>query len=294
MNCMKKIISAILLLGLTASLSACGGEKITMQEIYDAGQIENMLKNHKSVYIQDEADGEIFCEKYLTEEYAYEYYPDEEFDFAQFMTDDANYAYSSGDYLRYLFIAPDGVTNDFASDRAERYASVLSAEIVDETIESVSKKDGQIIVNSFLSEEVIAKLTEEGVISGKTEYTLDAKTNELISVVADYAYEDGTFHIATEVVHDTEAPEMLREFLGYVNQTENLRNVTVISNPDTDKEESKSIQAPKGLIIGFQFDDEWENAVGFYTDAACTKAYDPYADTDSDLTVYVKWIKQSN
>lgn len=30
-------------------------------------------------------------------------------------------------------------------------------------------------------------------------------------------------------------------------------------------------------------------AAEFYTDAACTEAYDPYADTDSDLTIYVKW-----
>ena len=31
------------------------------------------------------------------------------------------------------------------------------------------------------------------------------------------------------------------------------------------------------------------DAVEFYTDAACTKGYDPFADTDSDLTVYIKW-----
>ena len=79
-----------------------------------------------------------------------------------------------------------------------------------------------------------------------------------------------------------------------MNQTENLRNVTVVSNPGTDKEERKSIQAPKGLIIGFEFDDGLEYAPEFYTDAACTESYDPYANTDSDLTVYVKWSKQSN
>ena len=28
-----------------------------------------------------------------------------------------------------------------------------------------------------------------------------------------------------------------------------------------------------------------------YSDAACTKSYDPYALTDSDLTVYVKWAE---
>jgi hypothetical protein len=74
-----------------------------------------------------------------------------------------------------------------------------------------------------------------------------------------------------------------------VNQTENLRNITVVSNPGTDQEERKSIQAPKGLIIGFEYDDDLESAAEFYTDAVCTKAYDPYADTNSDLTIYVKW-----
>ena len=44
-------------------------------------------------------------------------------------------------------------------------------------------------------------------------------------------------------------------------------------------------------IIGFEYDDELEDAVEFYTDAACTESYDPYADTDSDLTVYVKWAE---
>ena len=54
------------------------------------------------------------------------------------------------------------------------------------------------------------------------------------------------------MTYDAEEPEMLKEFLGYVNQTENLHNVTIVSNPSTDKEESKSMQAPKGLIIGFE------------------------------------------
>ena len=287
---MKKIISFILLICMALSLSSCGNAEITMQEIHDAGKIENMLKNHKSIYIQDEADGEIFCEKYLTEEYVYEYYPDEEFAFAQFMTDDANYAYSSGDYLRYLFITPEGVTNDFSNDRAERYDFVLTENIAEETIESVSKKDGQIIVNGVLSEEAIAKLTEEGLTSGKTEYTLDAKTNKPISIISDYSYEDGTsFYIITEVAYDAEAPEMIDVFMEYANQTEDLRNVTVITNPGTEKEISQNFQIPKGLIVGLTWDDAFENKVELFADAACTESYDPYVNTDSDITICIKW-----
>ena len=287
---MKRIVTLILLLCMILTLAACGKVKIAMQEIYDANQTEDMLQNHQSISIQDAMDGKVWAEKYLTKEYAYEHFPDEEFDWAQFMTDDANYTYSSGDYLRYLFIAPDGVTNDFASECAEIYASVLSAEIVDETIESATKKDGHITVKSLLGEELLA--VEDGLTSGKTEYVLDAKTHELISVITDYTYEDGTaFQVATEVTYDAEAPEMLEVFLKYVNQTEDLRNVTVVSNPGTEKEVSQSFQIPKGLIIGFTWDDAFEDKVEICSDAACTEAYDPYADTESDLTIYVKWAK---
>ena len=287
---MKKIVAFILFLCMVLSLAACGKVEITMQEIYDAGQTEAMLKNHQSVSIRDEMDGEVWMERYLTKEYAYEYYPNEEFTFAQFMTDDANYAYSSGDYLFYSFITPDGV-GDFASDRAETYASViLGEETLDQIIEAVSKKGGRITVTSSMSQKTIEDMAEYGVKAGKFEYVLDAKTREMISLISDYTYDDGTaYNVITEVTYDAEVPEMLKEFLEYVNQTENLRNVTVVSNPGTGKEESKSIQAPKGLIIGFEYDDDLEYAVEFYTDVACTESYDPYADTDSDLTIYVKW-----
>jgi hypothetical protein len=117
----------------------------------------------------------------------------------------------------------------------------------------------------------------------------------MISIRSEYTCDDGSsFGSVTELIYDTEEPEMLAELLGYVNKTEDLRNVTVVSNPGTDKEESKSIQAPKGLVIGVEYADDLEYAVEFYTDAACTEAYDPFANTDFDLTVYVKWSKQSN
>jgi hypothetical protein len=218
-------------------------------------------------------------------------YPDEENTFAQFMTDSVSYAYMGGNYLRYLYITPDGVTNDFASDHAELRAIDLAADIVDETIESVSKKDGRIVVNSFLGEKILEELAEEGAISGKSEYVLDSKTKELISVISDYVHEEGAIRLTTEITYDAEVPEMLEAFLKYENQTEELRNVTIVSNPGTEKEVSQDFRIPKGLVIGFTFGDDFEDKVAFYADAACTESYDPYANTDSDLTVYVKWAE---
>lgn len=283
--------------GLTADeVSALKGKlTITLQEIYGACQTEALLKNHESVYMRNELDGEFWLETYLTKDYAYDYMPDEEFPYVKFMTDDACYYNDAGHRLFYLFITPDGV-GDFASERAESYAAViLGEEALDDIIESVEIKDGRITVTSVLSSKNLEAWAEFGVIAGKCEYVLDAKTREMISISVEYTYNDGSVSTSiTELSYDAEEPEKLEELLGYVNQTENLRNVTVVSNPGTDKEERKSIQAPKGLIIGFEFDDGLEYAPEFYTDAACTESYDPYADTASDLTVYVKWIKQSN
>ena len=94
--------------------------------------------------------------------------------------------------------------SDFASARAERYASGFAADILDKTIESVSKKDGRIFVDSFLSEKAIAEMAEEG------------------------------------------------------------------------------------LIVGFSWDDAFEDKVELCFDADCTESYNPYVNIDSDITIYVK------
>ena len=288
---MKKLVTLILMLCMILSLSACGKAEITMQEIYDANQTKALLKNHESVYVRNETDGEYFDEKYLTQDYIYDYIHDEEFDWVEFTTDDANYCCLNGDYVRFWTITPDGVSSDFASYRTEYYASaILGAETVDEIIESVSKKDGRITVTSSMSQKNIEYTAEYGVTAGKFEYVLDAKTREIVALNGDYTYDDGTgYHVDSEVSYDIDAPERVREFLKYANETENLRNITVVSNPGTEKEVSQSIQAAKGLAVDFRYEEE-EYVFEVYADAACTELYDPYVDTDSDQTIYVKWV----
>ena len=292
---MKKIISFILLMCVALTLVACTEKEnktteITMQEIYDAAQTETMLKNHENVYIRNKMDGEFWRETYLTKDYSYDHIPHEEYPWVQLMTDDGCYRYDNGNFLLYLYITPDGV-GSFASERAETYGSfILGEEVLDQSIESVSKKDGRITAKSAPSSKELEIWAEDGVTAGKFEYVLDAKTREMISTVTDYTYDDGLeFNVTTEVTYDAEMPEKVKEFLGYMNQTENMRNVTVVSNLGTYKEENKSIKAPKGLVIGFEFGDAFADKVEFYTNAACTENYDPYANTDSDLTIYVKW-----
>lgn len=268
--------------------------EITLQEIYDATRLESILNNHRSVSIRDKIDGELFNERYLTKEYIYDCYPssDAESDFAEFIADDACYCYMDGGYLHYLPITPGGVS-DFKSLRAEHYAAdVLSEDILKDTIESVSQKDGRITVKSFLSQAAIEDMSEFGVTSGKFEYVLDAKTREIISVTSDYTYDDGlAFCSVMEVTYDAEEPETLKLFLEYADRTEDMRSITVVSNPGTEGEKTETVQTPKGLVIGFRYEEDSEYEFVLYNDAACTELYDPYEDTDSDLTVYVKWDK---
>lgn len=289
---MKKFVALVLLLCMVLTLAACAKMSVSMQEIYDATQTEAMLKNHQSVSIRDKMDGELFNERYLTKEYIFDYLPNAESDWAEFVTDNSCYSYLGGAYVRYLPITPDGVSDGFASYRAEHYASViLDAETVDEVITSVSKKDGRFYAKSVLSQKILESMAEFGVTSGNFEYVLDAKTREILSIEGNYTYnDDSTLQMTSEISYDAEVPEMVKTFLEYENQTENLRTITVVTNPGTDKEVSQSVQVPKDLLVGLRYYEDSEYTFEVYTDAACTEAYDPYADTASDLTIYVKWV----
>jgi hypothetical protein len=238
-------------------------------------------------------DGEYFGEKYLTKEYSFDFIPSDEYDWVEFMTDDASYYCINGEYLRYLPIAPDGVKDDFASERAERFlTAILGEDTADETIESVSKQDGRITVKSVWGPEILEDMAEDGITSGKFEYVVDAKTHEVISVIGDYSFEDGTaLNSVLEISYDTEAPEKVKTFLEYHNQTEDLRNITVVTISGSEKEVSQNVQVPKGLIIGFRYDVDDEYRFDVYNDAACTELYNSYADTDSDITIYIKWAE---
>ena len=286
---MKRIFALVLVLVLLTLLAACGKVEITMQEIYDAGLNEVLLRNHESISVRNEMDGEVYSESYQTQDYIYYNYVG--LDWVEFLTEDVYYDYFEGDYACVFPVSPDGVV-DVASYRAKYYTTPFFAEdTVYETIESVSKKDGRIIVKTFFDQYALENHVEdETLIDGHFEYVLDAKTREIISFSGDSCYDDGeAYHMVFEVRYDTEAPEMVKTFLEYASQTEDLRNVTVITNPGTEKEVSQSFQVPRGLFVGFSAMGSHEETYELYVDAACTEIYEFYGDADSDLTIYVKW-----
>lgn len=237
--------------------------------------------------------GKIYEENYLSKDYTYTLYTSEYFgtehDIAFLTTDQTIYSYEDGSYKRVLLLSPDGLT-DAADYRAENdTVIILGSESVQETIQSVTKKDGRITVISSMEQENIDALGAGGLLSSDSEYVLDAKTRELIAAKNVTDYDDGTtYEISSEIFYDAEIPDGMNVFLEYEHQTEDLRTVTIVSNPGTGKEKSQSVQVPKGLSVSLESVLDTDEAFALYTDAACKEPF-VSEDPDSDVTIYVTW-----
>ena len=71
--------------------------------------------------------------------------------------------------------------------------------------------------------------------------------------------------------------------------SENLRTITIVSNPGTENEKTESIQVPCGLQVSISSYWEIEETFAVYADAACTRTFEEEWDVNTDLTLYVKW-----
>ncbi len=290
---MKKIFAAILSSALVLSLAACGSKTITMQEVYDAYQLDTILETHENVHIKHQLDDELYTDMYLTKEFSYEYVCMDAITFATYLTDDSYYVYEDGVYGRIVFIEKDGLF-DTASYRMERYASpIVDPLTVKEEIQSVTTKDGRITVSTVMSQEGLkeAQLLDEGLISGSYEYVMDAKTLTPIQSNGVYSYDDGTdFKYNVICSYDVELPAELQGFLELDRQTEDLRTITYVFHSETGEETTASIQVPKGIPVNlttiYGITDEFE----LYADAACTEPFVNSGDYTTDTTIHVKWI----
>ena len=300
---MKKIVTFILLLCIVLSLAACTDNgsttpenttpEITLQEVYDAGKnLVALLGDHENVYVVITSNGNVIREKYLSKEYAYSFqgpeFMDIGFEYASFDTDHSEYIYFDNNYARNVTLTPSGIV-----DPKERFAIVGTADFISSMVLDstpvITEKDGSIIVACTSDAKDIATIGE-GVVSCVETYTLDGKTREMTAVKTVYTYEDGTVEEGVvTITRDVAVPEGAKPFLAYEQETENLRTVTIVSNPGTENEKTESIQAPKGLPVGFSNDWNVEKTFALYTDAACTQAIEEDPDVNSDITLYIKW-----
>ncbi len=267
---------------------------ITLQEVYDAGKnLSALLGDHESVHILVEANGNVIQEEYLTNEYCYNYmseeYMDIGFEYKDYITERAEYIYFEDMCAVNVTLTPSGIV-----DMKEIFATLgdgtwISSAVLDDETASIIEKDGSIIVTCTADIDEIL-IIGEGVVSCVETYTLDAATREMTSVKTVYTYEDGTVEegIAT-ITRDVEAPEGVKVFLEYEQETDDVRMITIVSNPGTENEKTEIVRIPKGLYISIAPDFNVEETIGLYADAACTQTFAEDVDANADITVYVKW-----
>ena len=280
--------------GLTADEVAALKAKlrISLKEVYDAGEnLSALLGDHESVYVQVTSGGKVLWEEYLSKQYSYSFYDDEYmdigFEYASFATDNSEYYCFDNVYALNVAITPSGMVDMTGILDLIGTSSFISSAMLNDAA-TIIEKDGLIIVSCTADlDEIYA---DEDVISCVETYTIDATTREMISVKTVYTYKDGTVEegIVT-ITRDVEVPEGMKPFLEYAKETENMRTVTIVSNPGAENEKIESIKAPKGLQVAISADFSIEEPFTLYTDAACTQPVEEEWDVDSDLTIYVKW-----
>ena len=278
---MKKFSVSLVLVGLLVALAACQSS-ITMQQVYDAYLTSSMLADHESVSVVHRENGEAFLSQYLTKDYAYE----ENEDWSAFVTDHSFYYDQNGIYQRAVYIGPDGPI-DLAEYRANLFESVsLTPATLQEKIRSVAEAEGKLTVVSEMDSKDLGELSE-----GRFEYVLDAATHDPITNKGHYVFEDGTVVDSAAVfTYDAPLPEMVEGFLAVNGQKEDLRTVTFIFEPGTDKEKTLAVQGPRGIAIGLMAITGEMDVYQMYDDAACTQLHEATGDNTVDATVYVKWL----
>ena len=289
---MKKLVAVVLLLCMILTLAACAEKEskmpeITMQEIYDSSNVAALLKNHDCVYVSYSENGEVTREEYYSKEGIYTFYKGEEVDTEYLLTDHSYYMHSDG-FARLILLTPSGMADMKDIFAKESEWNVFTESLLNDTITFVTEKDGHIIVTSTPDQEEIDSI--EGLDSYEEELVLDAKTREPISVKSTFHYEDDVIEGIVTFTYDAEIPEGMKTFMEYDQQTEDLRTITVVSNPGTENEQTQSVQVPKGLSGGLTSTAAYaDRTFAIYTDAVCTQLFEEAPDVNSDVTVYIKW-----
>ena len=188
-------------------------------------------------------------------------------------------------YYRYLFLY------DSAKDFEVEVTGYIRNP--DETVLSVSKKDGDLVVRAQDGGEdnlanMAGMMTYYGYDVPETftiinEYILDQKTYEIkcYNVYANFGADD-ILLIENKRIDDPEVYEVDSKLIEAI-KAEDSRVLTIIADPGADNETVYKQSIAKGCIIHVGLSSEHSS---LYTDEACTQEYAGGADLNNDLTLY--------
>ena len=91
-------------------------------------------------------------------------------------------------------------------------------------------------------------------------------------------------YVTATIEYDVERPELAQTMYEHSTAIENLRQVTLTTDPDTENEETFSVQVPKGDGVVIYLPEGYD---GIFTDRACTKEEESPIDRNADATLYM-------
>ena len=287
---MKKLTSLVLSLTLLAALCACAAEtpSITAQEIYDANTRENLLRHYDSVELKDSQGSSGL---YLTKDYSYDYSEG----WTAFLTDEVYFYYMNGSYGRLLMLDPETGVLDLPTYRAQAHEHpYLVPETVHEKVTGIQEKAEGTLVTTLMDRKTLQALdhpAQEQVEKAINHYLIDPDTKILLDLDMEEYYTDGTqFTGGDQYTYNGQPPQQVAQFLALVNSTDPMRTMTVVIEPDTEKEKTVQFLSPKGLQVSLGLEPGSEWTYELFADRACTQAYVPSVTHTEDSTMYLRWI----
>lgn len=265
-------------------------------DIFDANTNEALLSNNESIVFitsHNYADGANKTAYAYKDSRLYAY---EDGDNTLIVSDGEAYGCEGvGDFFTYLFVG------DTYSSFLKNY--IFLADIYyndDETITSVKEENGIKYVESFVEfnddwEEAISflgyEIQSDDVLVWK--YEVDADSLELIKLTNYLQSADGerTLLYERKRVFEYEKYQPDNDLVNTVFN-EDSRTVTVIADAGTENEQVYTKTFGKGVEIGIMIPDEFEQC--YYADSACTQLLTDVGDDNSDSTIYLKRLNETD
>ncbi len=283
---MKKRLFNILSMGtiimvFSVAICACGNE-ITMQEIIDANSTKVLLSRYDSVII--EKKHEFYDNKktlYVDEQIKYI----DNGETQEIYTDDRRYEYFSGVYSAVL---------EAKSRNLSQFENLTfyNESFAREEIKSMKEQDATIFFITRMTDEEAKKELElfdiklsDGDYIEK-EYIMNKRDYFVLGSKAYICTQGGgrTLYYETISETDPQKPKAAEILLKRI-ESEDVRTVTLVLDPDTDYERSFSSLAVKGDGV-IPYPPEGYDK--FYKNRECTILFDQNNDYISDLVVYSK------
>ena len=290
---MKRMKTAVVTGFIAAASLSCvctvNGEalpEVTMEQIVDANARENFLKDGGSYQTEVTYQG-VMERAYSDSELDSLTWISEDGEETQLTVGNVGCGIYEGEYEFYLVADDSWIENNMRV-----FTNCLDkASTVKENIEECIQEGDHLIITTSLPAEDTKETVEgygyecEEGDSMRVVYTVDAQTYALVEETTEIVKADGAVETlgGIKVTFNPERPESADEMYRFLTESENMRTVTVILDPDTEEEKTYSAVLPAGTPVYPILPEGYET---LYTDKECTQVLEGSGDTNADATLY--------